>query len=85
MGFNELKAKALAIFAVEGPISPPEWAVFAGFYAVRAAYTYLRRLHRWGLLLGFRDARGQLLYSLSLRGQRRLEWLRVKHRPASTP
>lgn len=78
LAFNELKAKTLSIFATEGPLGPPEFAVFARFYPIRAAYTYLQRLHRWGLLLRSRDARGRLLYSISPRGQRRLTWLRAK-------
>ncbi len=76
--FNELKAKTLTIFATEGPLGPPEFAVFARFYPIRAAYTYLRRLHRWGLLLRSRDRRGRLLYTISARGLGRLTWLRAK-------
>ncbi|MGB7155257.1 MAG: hypothetical protein WBD08_13755, partial [Candidatus Acidiferrales bacterium] len=54
------------------------FAVFARFYPIRAAYTYLRRLHRWGLLLRSRDRRGRLLYTISERGLGRLTWLRAK-------
>ncbi|HEV2616451.1 MAG TPA: hypothetical protein VGU63_07570 [Candidatus Acidoferrales bacterium] len=75
--FNELKLRTLAIFAAKGSLTPPEWAVSARFYPVRASYTYLLRLHRWGLLLRY-SARGRVVYSLSARGRRRLTWLRVR-------
>lgn len=79
LGFNELKAKALDVFATQGPMSIPEWAISVRFYPVRAAYTYLLRLHRWGLLVRSRE-RGRLTYSLSARGRRRLAWLRGRAR-----
>jgi hypothetical protein len=50
--YNKLKKVALEIFERHGGwLSPPEWAVLAGFYPIRAAYSYLLRLHRFGLLL----------------------------------
>jgi len=49
--YNQLKRKALEIFARQGGwLTPPEWAVLAGFYPIRSAYSYLLRLHRFGLL-----------------------------------
>jgi hypothetical protein len=75
-GYNELKTKALTIFEQEGPLAPPEWAVRARFWPIRASYSYLSRLHKWGLLGRSRDARGCLLYLLSERGRSRLAWLR---------
>ena len=74
---NQLKQRALAIFENRGWISPPRWAVAAGFFPIRAVYTYLLRLNRFGLLYRRRSARGPVLYQLSPRGQHRLEWLRV--------
>jgi hypothetical protein len=74
--YNELKRHALAIFENRGWLSPPTWAVLAAFYPVRAAYSYLNRLHRWRLLERALDNRGLLLYRLSERGGRRLKWLR---------
>jgi hypothetical protein len=38
--YNEMKLRALATFDGRGWISPPAWAVLAGYYPVRAAYTY---------------------------------------------
>ena len=47
---------------------------------VRAAYSYLLRLHRWGLLQRERDPRGLIIYSLTERGRDRLDWLRQSFR-----
>lgn len=49
--FNELKLCALQIFERSGRLNPAAWAVLAGFYPIRAAYSYLLHLHRLGLLL----------------------------------
>lgn len=75
MQFNERKRQTLAIFQSRGWLSPPTWAVLADFRPVRAGYSYLLHLHRWGLLERRRDARGLVLYRLSGRGQQRLAWL----------
>ncbi len=74
--YNSLKRRALAVFEDRGWLSPPAWAVLAGFYPVRASYSYLKRLHKWKLVERSLDRRGLLLYRLSLRGRERLAWLR---------
>jgi hypothetical protein len=72
--YNQLKKKALEIFARQGDwLTPPEWAVLAGFYPIRAAYSYLLRLHRFGLLE--RRSENVLYYRISQRGDRRRVWL----------
>jgi hypothetical protein len=73
--YNALKKRALEIFVRhERWLRPPEWAVEAHFYPMRAAYSYLLRLHRFGLLE--RQQTGEfVLYRLSDRGKLRLEWL----------
>jgi len=76
--YNQLKLKALDAFEERGWLSPPAWAILAGFYPVRAAYSYLKRLWRWHLLERMLDRRGLLLYRISKRGQERLAWLREK-------
>lgn len=81
--FNSLKLHALSTFENRGWLSPSTWAVLAGYYPVRAAYTYLKRLHRWKLLERSLDRRGLLLYRLSDRGAQRLVWLRNQRRRAS--
>ena len=73
---NRLKKRALEIFEQRGWLNPPMWAVLSGFYPARAAYSYLLRLHRFGLLLRREDAEGLLVYGLSRRGRERLQWLR---------
>jgi hypothetical protein len=75
--FNLLKLSALAAFEKHGWMNPPLWAVLVGFYPARAAYTYLLRLHRFGLLQRRNDDRGLILYAISRRGRERLEWLKA--------
>jgi hypothetical protein len=75
---NEMKLRALATFAGRGWLSAPAWAVLAGYYPLRAAYTYRKRLWRWELVDRQQDRRGLLLYRRPERGQARLEWLREK-------
>lgn len=73
--YNKLKKHALEIFERHGGwLSPPEWSVLAAFYPTRASYSYLLRLHRFGLLDRRRSA-GLLRYQLSHRGRLRLTWL----------
>jgi hypothetical protein len=74
--------KFLALMTLEnrGWLSPAAWAVLAGYYPVRAAYTYLKRLWSWKLLERQLDRRGLLLYRISERGQARLAWLRERMR-----
>lgn len=74
--YNEMKLRGLTTFEGRGWISPPDWAVLAGYYPVRAAYTYLKRLWSWKLLERQLDRRGLLLYRISERAQARLAWLR---------
>jgi hypothetical protein len=62
--FNGLKIKALGTFENRGWLSPPAWAVLAGFYPIRAGYSYLKRLWKWKLLDRSLDTRGLLLYRM---------------------
>lgn len=78
---NVLKLRALEIFNSFGPLNPPAWAALANFNPKRAAYTYLLRLHRFGLLIRSRDKSGLLIYSLSDRGRERLDWLSLLSGP----
>ncbi|MGH9488805.1 MAG: hypothetical protein ACRD04_14620 [Terriglobales bacterium] len=78
-GRNEFKLPALAAFENRGWMSPPAWAVLTGFYPVRAAYSYLKgSLWQWRLLDRKLDARGLILYKLSIKGHDRLDWLRAR-------
>lgn len=78
--YNHMKLRALATFDGQGWLSPPEWAALAGYYPVRSAYTYVKRLWHWNLLERRLDRRGLLLYRISERGQARLAWLRARSR-----
>ena len=74
--YNKLKEHALRVFERHGGwIRPTEWAVLASFYPIRSAYSYLLRLHRFGLLERYRTS-GRIVYRLSERGSSRLEWLK---------
>jgi hypothetical protein len=75
MRYNQRKRQALSIFAAHGWLNPPAWANLASFSPTRSAYSYLIRLYRFGLLQRRRGLRGLVFYRLSMRGQRRLEWL----------
>ena len=73
--YNELKKHALEIFGQDNWLTPRSWAVLAGFRPIRAAYTYLLRLHRFGLL-DRSSGRGVIAYHLSSKGKLRLVWLK---------
>ncbi len=79
-GYNELKGVGLEAFLDRGWLTPSAWAVLVGMCPTRAAYSYLKRLHRFGLLQRQRNANGFVLYRLSERGQARLTWLRRRAR-----
>jgi hypothetical protein len=73
--YNKLKEHALRVFECHGGwIRPTEWAVLAGFYPIRSAYSYLLRLHRFSLLERYQTGLG-IVYRLSERGFNRLQWL----------
>jgi len=76
---NELKIRVLNVLQ-RGWLDPSTISVQVGFFPVRAVYSYLLRLHRWGLLERQRDVRGLLRYRISKRGMDRLEWL-LAHEP----
>jgi hypothetical protein len=80
MRYNARKRQALGVFRERGWLNPPAWALLAGFYPARAAYSYLGRLWRWGLLRREQDSRGLVIYGLSEKGLQRLVWLEGKVR-----
>ena len=72
--FNELKRETLALFeASPGGLQPQIYAQRIGKLPGRAAYSYLKRLWRWGLLL---RRESPVRYRISERGRDRLAWLR---------
>lgn len=76
MRYNERKIQSLEVFAEHAELRPGEWAAAAGFYPIRAAWTYLLRLHRLGLLDRRRDYKHRVVYKLSRRGADKL----LRHR-----
>jgi hypothetical protein len=77
MQFNERKLETLRYFARRQWTRPAEWAAGVGFYPIRASYSYLKHLQRWGLLLRGRDVTGRIVYKLSPRGA---TWLLKRER-----
>lgn len=80
--FNEKKRKVLGVLARNGPMTPPEIAVRARIYPVKAMYSYMRRLARYNLVSrGRKFRRGRMLYWLTEKGQARYEWLKKSPSP----
>ena len=75
--YNKLKRRALNVFASVGEewLSPGEAAERLNFVPPRAAWTYFKRLWRFGLLERSPLSRA-LKYRISERGLARLRWLR---------
>jgi DNA-binding IclR family transcriptional regulator len=83
-GYNERKLEILRLFAAEGPSAPRDIAAWTGLYPIRAVYTRLLELHRFGLLYRTRRA-GRLVYSLSPKGAARIAWLEARLPRQSKP
>ncbi len=76
--YNKLKIRALEVFAF-APVAwfkPSEVAERLDFVPRRAAWTYLKRLWKFGLLERHTSGPGTLRYKLSEGGATRLRWLR---------
>ena len=79
--YNSLKIRTLKLFADYGWLDPPTFAQLANLFPIRASYSYLLRLHGFGLLNRTCDSHGRLVYSLSERGRKRLDWLTIPNGP----
>ena len=75
--YNSLKRRALEIFLRYGCLNAPAWAMLVNMQPVRSSYSYLLRLHRFGLLTREHDSEGLLMYRISERGRQRLNWLQI--------
>jgi hypothetical protein len=75
--YNKLKIRALEVFAFAPGawFTPKEVADRLDFVPRRAAWTYLKRLWRFGLLERRSLGLGSLKYRISERGKGRLRWL----------
>jgi hypothetical protein len=79
--YNGLKIRTLTLFANYGWLTPRKYANLAGFSPLRASYSYLLRLRKFGLLKRTRDSKGSLVYGLTDRGRARLDWLTIPNGP----
>jgi hypothetical protein len=77
-GYNKLKQQTLAAFADNGGdwVRPHEIANKVSFQPRRTAWTYLKRLRRFGLLEYRSFGKGTLQYRITKAGTARLEWIR---------
>jgi hypothetical protein len=77
---NKLKLKALSMFASCGDqwLSPGDAAEQLNFFPARSAWTYFKRLWRFGLLERRSGGKGTLEYKISGGGVARLRWLRSR-------
>lgn len=75
--YNKLKIRTLKVFAFAPGawFRPGEVANRLDFVPRRAAWTYLKRLWRFGLLERQKSGNGTLKYKLTKRGAARLRWL----------
>jgi hypothetical protein len=76
--YNQLKLRVLSLFESAGRdwLGPSEAAERLNFLPPRAAWTYFKRLWRFGLLERRSSGRGTLEYRISDQGADRLRWLR---------
>jgi hypothetical protein len=76
--YNKLKLKALSMFSNAGSewLKPGEAAERLNFWPPRSAWSYLKRLWRFGLLERRFSREGTLEYRISQGGAARLRWLR---------
>lgn len=76
--YNELKLRALSVFAGGEWLTPDQVAQRLNFSPERSAWTYFKRLWRFGLLERSFIGRGTLKYRISEGGLARLRWLRSR-------
>jgi len=74
--YNELKLRALALFASGQWLTPDQVAQQLNFFPQRSAWTYFKRLWSFGLLERRYSGKGTLAYRISEGGLARLRWLR---------
>jgi hypothetical protein len=78
---RELTKETLQFFSQVSWASPPEFARALGFWPVKCAYAWLRRLYkRYHWLRADLDARGRVIYQLTGQGARRLLYLKTHPR-----
>jgi hypothetical protein len=78
--YNELKLRALTVFAGGDWLAPNQVAQQLNFFPQRSAWTYFKRLWSFGLLERRYLGKGTLAYRISEAGLARLRWLRAPQR-----
>jgi hypothetical protein len=78
--YNKLKLRALSVFERENGewLNPKTAAERLNFSPRRSAWTYFKRLWKFGLLEKRSFGRGTLEYRISRGGTVRLRWLRSR-------
>jgi len=79
--YNKLKLKVLSVFAsADGDwLRPGKVAEKLNFLPPRSAWSYFKRLWRFGLLDRRSWGRGTLEYKINEAGTARLRWLRARN------
>jgi hypothetical protein len=77
--YNELKLRALSLFAGGEWLTPDQVARQLNFFPQRSAWTYFKRLWSFGLLERRYLGKGTLAYRISAAGVSRLRWLRSQN------
>ena len=75
MASNRLEIRVLHALDRRGWVNAPMISALTGFRPVRAVYTYMDRLRRWGLVERRRPLGGPIVWAISQRGRERLAWL----------
>jgi DNA-binding IclR family transcriptional regulator len=80
--YNKLKLRTLSLFAFAGDdwLTPSDVAERLDFLPPRSAWTYFKRLWKFGLLERRSSGKGTLKYRISEVGVARLRWLRSQRR-----
>jgi hypothetical protein len=78
--YNKLKLQALSAFARSNGewLTPSAVAETLDFWPRRSAWTYFKRLWRFGLLERRFSGKGTLEYRINEAGAARLRWLRTR-------
>lgn len=79
--YNKTKKRALEALENRIPIDGPTFAYRVGIRPVRRVYAYLDHLVVLGLVVRKTDLGSKLLFKITERGLKRLQWLRAQDEP----
>ena len=80
---NKTKKRALEVLENGIPMDGPTFARKVGIRPVRRVYAYLAHLAALGLVVRRADLGSKLLFQVTERGLKRLEWLRAHDKPSA--